>query len=433
MLYIYCQSDSPRIRFIFQLIFNELLGIDYELLTSEDGIPLNVPVLNYSDVEIKDAFCVRPSKLLFQEGVREDVKLVPEGNIRLRLSDEEYFDPFASSFYLVSRYEEYQSYTPDAHNRFPATESVLHATGLLQTPLVNLWALEVNSALHDMFTQYKSSPRKFEYLSTLDIDQAWKYRHKGWRRNIGGFMGDLVSGDKYKVRERLRVMTRAIDDPFDNFEYQKEVHDKTGTIPIYFIEVGKRSTYDKNLPVTNEHFADLIKKLDSQGIVGMHPSYTSNLNQTELKTEYEEISSVLGRRVKASRQHFLMHKMPETYFDLIDLGITEDHTMGYSTDLGFRAGIAAPFYFYDLTNDKQTDLKLFPFCMMDITPMHYYGLTVSESKTQIKELIGLVHQCGGLFVSLWHNESLSDAQQWKGWRELYAFILSENQRLSAKT
>jgi hypothetical protein len=34
--------------------------------------------------------------------------------------------------------------------------------------------------------------------------------------------------------------------------------------------------------------------------------------------------------------------------------------MGYSDKIGFRASTATPFYFYDLTNEFQLPLKIYP-------------------------------------------------------------------------
>lgn len=425
MLYIFCQHESPRVNFIFKLIFTDLLGVTYGLVSNKDKIPEDVPVLNYSSDKMAGGLHIVPSRLLFSVGVEEKPELERINGNQLKLIDEPFFDPFASAFYLVSRYEEYQSFEPDAHRRFPSHSSVLFKTGLLQTPVVNLWALDLNRQLHQMYPDYKSEPRAFEYISTIDVDQAWKYRHKGIRRTIGGFISDMYHRDGYKIKERFRVLSGQRDDPFDNFGYQRDLHHRHGVTPRYFVEVGKRSTYDKNLPASNTRFAALIRTLDKQGVVGMHPSYTSNTDAGELKEEFESLCGVLSRKVTASRQHFLMHRMPETYRRLLDLGIVEDHTMGYSTELGFRAGIAAPFYFYDLLNEEATSLLLIPFCMMDITPLHYYRLSIDEAISAIDELIDTVRQCGGLFVSLWHNESLSDAQQWKGWRGLYEYIVTE--------
>jgi myosin-crossreactive antigen len=121
--------------------------------------------------------------------------------------------------------------------------------------------------------------------------------------------------------------------------------------------------------------------------------------------------------------------MPATYRLLLELGIKEDHTMGYSTHLGFRAGIAAPFYWFDLETNEQTELRLMPFCAMDITPLHYRGESPSEATETIHELMLKVHEVGGLFVSLWHNESFSETERWIGWSSVYEDILAKAHEL----
>ena len=123
-----------------------------------------------------------------------------------------------------------------------------------------------------------------------------------------------------------------------------------------------------------------------------------------------------------SRQHYLIHAMPYTYRQLIKLGIKEDFTLGYSTHIGFRAGIASSFYWFDLTENIKTDLLLTPFCIMDITPMYYRSETPEIAKKTIESLLNKVQAVDGTFVSLWHNESLSETDRWKGWRSVYVHL-----------
>jgi hypothetical protein len=50
-------------------------------------------------------------------------------------------------------------------------------------------------------------------------------------------------------------------------------------------------------------------------------------------------------------------------------------------------------------------------------------LTPTDALDVIKGLIDEVKQVNGTFISLWHNESLSDRLRWKGWRKLYEQML----------
>ena len=335
------------------------------------------------------------------------------------------FDVLAASFFLLSRYEEYLEFFPDEHQRFTARESFIQDH--LEKPLVNQWALMLKDALSQRYPELAFAPRKFEYLSTIDIDQAWKFRRKGLCRNVAGFCKDLIEFKWENARMRWPVVSRLRSDPFYNFSWQDKLHQKLGTNVLYFLLLGDRSSYDKNISWKDPYFRALIRKLGRQPNyrLGIHPSYLSNDEPSQLNAEIKRLQTLIGQKPATSRQHFLKHKFPETYHRLTAEGITEEHSMGYSTHMGFRAGIAAPFRFYDLSSEQSTSLELIPFCLMDITPMHYLELSVEDAIKKSKALMDEVKAVGGLFVSLWHNESLSETEGWKGWRPVYEAMLTE--------
>ena len=214
-------------------------------------------------------------------------------------------------------------------------------------------------------------------------------------------------------------------DPYYNFQWQNFIHRQYNSDVTYFILVGNYSKYDKNISYKNSEFRTLICQLEEKNKVGIHPSYASNNNEDKLKNEFSKLNKVLSSKTSLSRQHYLIHSMPKTYQNLISIGIQEDHTMGYSTHLGFRAGIASSFLWFNLSKNKKTNLKLTPFCLMDITPMYYRKETPEQANRSIKNLIQSVRDIDGLFVSLWHNDSLSESERWKGWRIVYSTMLEE--------
>ena len=56
---------------------------------------------------------------------------------------------------------------------------------------------------------------------------------------------------------------------------------------------------------------------------------------------------------------------------------------------------------------------------MDVTLQKYNKMNPSDAISKIESLMQEAAAVGGTFVSLWHNESLGDAGQWKGWRNVY--------------
>ena len=49
------------------------------------------------------------------------------------------FDPFAASFFMISRYEEYLPHIKDIHGRFEAKESLAFKNNFLEKPIVDIW------------------------------------------------------------------------------------------------------------------------------------------------------------------------------------------------------------------------------------------------------------------------------------------------------
>jgi hypothetical protein len=180
--------------------------------------------------------------------------------------------------------------------------------------------------------------------------------------------------------------------------------------------------FDKNISHRSAGLRDLIGKVSARANVGIHPSYASNGSLERLKTEVSRLGAILKMDVEKSRQHYLKVDLPHTYRDLMAAGMCEDYSLGYVDRPGFRSGTCTPHYFFDFQKQEVTTLKVFPLAAMDATLRDYMGLKPHEAEAGLIELIARVKAVNGTFVSLWHNDSLSDLEPWKGWRDVYAFM-----------
>lgn len=428
-LEIYCPNHGARHDYIFDLIFDQLLGISYRYV--DDCTTCD---LNYShEIQAIGIQCT-PFGLLSESGIRNDIEVLfeewDETHCFFKTSDSNLpFDVFSASFYLVCRYDEYLDFEADDHDRFPAR--FCSHIDYIKNPLVNIWALKTRDLLKTANGNLAFNERSFEFKSTIDIDQAWKFKHKGIKRNIAGTVRDLFYGKWENFLDRWPTLLGLRKDSFFNFDWQQKLHEENTTNVHYFILLAELGKYDKNINPKNRAFQKLIRLLYSlnKSSVGIHPSYSSNSDETLVSKEIGLLSDCLGDHIRSSRQHFLMHRMPQTYRTLVKNGIKEDHTMGFSTHTGFRAGISAPFYWFDLSTNEATDLRLVPFCVMDITPLHYDSESPEEATQSIQNLMKTVYDVGGLFVSLWHNESLSETERWKNWRKVYQIMIEQASHL----
>jgi|LSQX01.2.fsa_nt_gb hypothetical protein len=433
---IYSEKKTPRLSYSAELIFGNIMGLGWEIVTDTDMIR-GIPAVNYSRRIIPGSFRVEPCSLLFEKGIIpqeiqiRDWKGLPvffsasgSGSVSgIGPEPDIPFDIFAASFYLVSRYEEYQDYRPDRHGRFPASVSAAYRHGFLNIPVVDLWAGELAKALGRKYPELKFSFRKYNALLTVDTDQPFAYLGKGIVRTAGGLLRNLLH-DPRKAAERIRVLTGKAKDPFDVYDYILRNISEKETDAIFFFPTGNFSKYDRNPHWRNRKYRRLIRKLGNMHASGMHPSYPASEDTGRFRSERERLDRILNRRIMISRFHFIRMKIPEAYRMIYGEGISEDYSMGYPDHPGFRAGIARPFLFYDLTGEKQTDLKIIPFQYMDSTFYHYMNLGPPEAEEIIVRLMDETRKAGGLFVSLWHNTTITATAEGRGWRKLFEKMLA---------
>ncbi len=429
MILIYTPHITPRIRYIVQFIFNDILNMAYELTSDVPKFEASeLPRINYSEKEIKATIHIVPHSLLSETGIKEQDIHVTEWKttkvfFQTGSSQKMPFDIFAASFYLISRYEEYFPHEKDKHGRFRAEDSLAFKNGFSEEPVVDQWALLLAGTIKKQYPNFEIPERKFQYIPTVDIDIAYAYKYKGFGRTSGAFAKALLNFNFADNLKRLKVLTGLEKDPYDTYGFFENLHKSYNLKPVFFFLVGQYGQFDKNHSLKKKEFRELIKKISHIAEVGVHPSYKSNSNFEALEKEISALSRVYGRKVEKSRQHFLKLTIPETYRNLIKLGITDDYTMGFASKPGFRAGTCTPFYFYDLEKEEQTSLKVFPFQVMDGTLNHYMKLNREEALQKIQTLVKAVKRVNGTFISLWHNESVGEQREWEGWSGVYEGML----------
>jgi hypothetical protein len=426
MLAIYTPQITNRVRYIFDLFFKEQMQIPFKLTSSVDEFrAADGAKIVYDIHPQEDSLCFGSAFLLFQRGISQQDLTVSEYDylkIFYQIEGEGFvlpFDPFAAAFYLVSRYEEYLPHANDRHDRFPPEESFAYRNGFLQVPVVNHYIRLVRLKIQEHFPELKFGPQKFKYKPTFDVDSAYNYRGKGPFRNLGGLARSVVKGNFTEAADRVKVLTGNKQDPYDTYDYLLRLHEKYNYKPVFFFLLGDYDEFDKGISINVTEFQSLIKSIADEAEVGIHPSYASNSDTTKLHREIGRLNRTLKREVHISRQHFLKLKFPDTYRNLMDQDIEEDYTIGYAALPGFRASICSSFYFYDLGRENKTLLKLYPFAFMDATLNYYMKLKPHEALEVVKPFIDEVKDVNGLLITLWHNNSFSEADEWVGWRHMY--------------
>lgn len=429
MVLVYTISAPPRLRYIFDLILADLVGVEYELTHDADKFIFHTgPKFNYSEKQFGEELFFFSTQLLFEKKIKQqDIAVLDWMDTKAFFATHpKYvlpFDPFAAAFYMVSRYEEYLPFTKDKYDRFDASQSLAFQKGFLHKPIVNIYAKKIREILKESFPELTFKERKYRYVSTIDIDNAWAYREKGFIRTTGALVRSLSRFDFKSILERVTVLLNRKPDPYYTYDHLFDIQNKYKIPAIYFFLLGDYAENDKNVSGSRKNFQSLIKSIADYCEIGIHPSFASNQDPAKLKLEKKRLEKIVRSDITKSRQHFLKLYFPNTYNELIDCDITDDYTMGYAGEIGFRAGICTPFFYYDLKREFQTRLKVHPFAVMDATLRFYMKVQPAEVMSYVGPLIKEVKAVNGTFMSLWHNESISDMKPWEGWKEVYEDIV----------
>jgi hypothetical protein len=423
---IYSSEDVPRLRYIAGIILGDILGLPWDIVTDKRKLGKH-PVINYSAENISGSFKISPDALLFEKGIRARQISVGEWNglpvfFQTNSASDLPFDIFAASFFLIGRYEEYLDYEADEFGRFRASSSLAFRNGFLRRPVVDLWARELSKALLKKFQTLTFRRNEFSALLTIDTDKPFAYLGKNLLSSIGGLFHDLTTSNGHPG-DRYRSVVRGDKDPYEVFDYISDNIEKYKTDARFFFPVGDHSKFDKNPSWKNSEYRNLIHKISGKYKTGLHPSYFASCNSVLINTETARLKAVINREITMSRFHSIRFFMPQSFLDINNAGISEDYSMGYPEEPGFRAGIARPFYFYDITDDKQTSLKIIPFLIMDTMLYNNKEPDPLKAKEVIVNLLNETRRTGGSFVSIWHNTSLLDNSECLGYRDVFEFML----------
>jgi len=366
---LYTDKNTARLRYVLKVL-EQLMGVHFSITQNQDVFYSASGMKIYYGIprQLGRFLSIAPQGILEGNGIQKQ-SIVVKRTAGIPYFFESLkkgffaFDVFAASFYLLSRYEEYLPSQKDAQGRYLAKNSIAFKEGFLLKPIVHYWAKWLSKALIEQYGVFNTAPLSaYEFELTVDVDQAYAFTGKTLVNTLISLAYSLLNG---RFLSYLNVVFGKEKDPYDHTLFFKELSQKYHLTPRFFIHLGGRAKHDP-VGLSKKVLKKYIDKLRSLGSVGLHPSYHSTRSPSTLNKEHALFKALNGGELIASRQHFIFLDFPQTYSAMLEKGVEEDYTMGYPEASGFRAGIAFPFFWFDLLENKETTLKIFPFWLMDI-------------------------------------------------------------------
>jgi hypothetical protein len=342
-----------------------------------------------------------------------------------------YADIIASSFFLLSRYEEIlKSECRDQHGRFLAKDSIIFQQGYGSRPLVDEYGVLLKKWLKEFGVEVLSEQRGFSkvYL-THDVDVPFRFERlnvvcKQYIKNIlhYNYCGSPLK--KY-ISER--------NDDFYTFpaiiDYDLNCREKLPHISvesIYFL-ISAGSLFNRQYyNFSSRKIARLMGDLKKSGaVLGLHVSYEAGVYPQELPSEVKRFIERVGTYSGFSRHHYLQWREPEDVVPMEQAGITDDFTLSYADVAGFRVGTCHPYRFINPRTKSLSNIIIHPLEIMECTldSEVYMHLDYEQALEYSKDVINQVHKYHGELVLLWHNtEFLGLDYQEKLYRHIIDYI-----------
>jgi peptidoglycan/xylan/chitin deacetylase (PgdA/CDA1 family) len=344
------------------------------------------------------------------------------------------FDLIASAFYFLARMEEKTVDKRDEHNRYLTSYGQL-SSRLSAQPVVNgLQQILFKSILYlydKMYIPvvqkwYWPSQKEFAVCLTHDIDfikPGILYHLLLPFKRIMGFDA------KRSILALKRLIYPLYGKKVNPWDYQNilKLEQTFGVKSTFFFIAGGHGKHDYPYDLNKEK-ENIIQLRNSGFEVGLHGSYTSSDDLNALADEKRKLEEI-GGKLSGIRQHYLRFDK-DTFTKQENAGFNYDSTLYYADALGFRGGLAHPFFPYNQITEETMNIMEIPLAVMDKTLLDYKKMDADKALNDIEKIIKTVERHNGLITLLWHNEMFDDVG-FPGWRKLYERILTDLKKRGA--
>ncbi len=348
-----------------------------------------------------------------------------------------YADVIASSYFLLSRYEEMcKRGERDALGRFMGQWSLPYKAGFLHRPIVDEYAEKLADLLRSLGVKIKEKKENFARINlTHDIDLPYKYQ--GLRSFLRAILKEKI-GIRTAFRYSFRPLTQ---DPYFNFKEILELNEKVKETcknkcsTIFFYKTPSKEKLDRPCYSMRKGVGKKLREAitDYQVVEELHLNIACSKDPRKIKKHTKLLGKELGKIISKSRYHYLACQEPEDFLTLPDVGILGDYSMGYADMSGFRLGTCRPVRFILPATGRITALTLHPLTLMDCTLSREDAMNLDReaAQTYAKNLLWMTAKYNGELNLLFHNNLLVEEEG--GYLpHLYKELLDEIVRIETK-
>lgn len=312
---------------------------------------------------------------------------------------------------LLARVEEHDGLR-DRHGNYPAEASRLAQLHLLEDPPLHadIAALAADTPVVPRWP----GDKRFAACLTHDVDRIvllpWQARARQVRHfrtaSLSQRLRWAAASALYATGALVGLSDLAVFDPWLALEGAHGFHSTFFLLPA---ALPRPAVYDHPYRYDDAvrlHGRRMPLRAAAQAVqaagweIGLHGSYSSGEEAALLQEEKAQLEAMLGAPVVSTRQHFLRFNATMTPHWHAAAGFQADSTLGYSSTIGCRAGLAFPYFW-----PGEDDLLQVPLVIQDIGLLRVQGQAVEIPReiTRARELITRIAEVGGAVTLSWHS------------------------------
>ncbi len=417
---------TPEIKYTFEILINEFLGQSCDFVLQADNQDFHISGNGIKTLIIKNVFfnhyleptgylssTALPRSIVYWSDTSLFLDQLPilYGQGRLEESTTDftlYADIIASSYFMLSRWEELVDDSKDIHQRSTATSSIAYQYHFLDRPIVNEYADLLWTLLCKAGYTEKRKTRTFECVVSHDIDQQYQWPDN--LTSIKHLAGDLIKRrDLSLFSKNLKTYIQTTwfkhPDPFDHHLQLLDLADEHGVRACFNFIVSQSSSFDQGLSPDDPRMLKLIRLIENRGHeIGFHPGYGSYLDGQNFEQELAVLQNLTQQKIQGGRQHYLRFKTPYTWRLWEQAGMLWESSLGYSDRPGFRCGSCYSYTVFDCLDRKKLKLKEKPLILMDASLIYYM---TDWSLDEMQKLRAHCQKHEGEWTTIWHNDLVS--------------------------
>lgn len=439
----YHKSFAEEKIYTLDVIFSEVLGVDFQCIEHESKeykicFENNHVILAdtfFSEINTEtyyydnSALIPQDVKLFNSEVCVEKDLPVLFGDPTIEISDTHVYigiDIVASSFFMLSRWEEIANKSRDKHDRFDEKESLSIRFDFHRRPIVNEYIELLWNVLVKLGYTERRKTKIFTTYPTHDIDDFERY--DTMKKYVKAIVGDILLRKSLKAfirsnKDCVNRNFRGKNDVYDTFDFLMNISETNNIKSNFYFIPGYLDEEDVRFNIDNKLVLEKINHIVKRGHnVGIHPSYSSYKNPETFSLELSRLKSI-HFNVSEGRQHYLRFENPTTWQIWEDNGLKVDSSLGFYNEIGFRTGICQEYSVFNVVSRDKLGLKERPLILMD-TALRSITSNKEEFISLSLGLINTVRKYNGDFVLLWHNSNLK-RNEWLGWSKVYKEIIDK--------